>query len=80
MNKQDTYPKICPLINHTKVFCEQENIDGYPLRKGQEEFCRSENGTSYRDLCPMFSAWWHRTKMKEQIKSERQVERQGENR
>lgn len=73
-NNNDARPKICPLINHTKVFCEQESgPDGFPLRKGQEEFCTSKNNKSYIDCCPMFSAWWHRTKMKEQNKMERRI-------
>lgn len=77
-----SFPKVCPLINHSKVFCEQENrLDGKPLRKGKEDFCYSLHNESYAEVCPMYSSWWHRTKMKTEIsQAARERERDGRRR
>ena len=61
-------PLVCPLINHDKVFCEREmSKNGFPLQKGVEWMCTSKNNTSFLN-CPMYSAWYIRTMMKEEIK------------
>jgi len=71
-DRNGSFPKVCPLINHSKVFCEQENrLDGTPLKKGKEDFCFTLHEESYADVCPMYSSWWHRTKMKTEISQQR---------
>ena len=60
-------PRICPLINHTKVPCAGEGKEG--LIQGEEQMCRSIGGASYEN-CSIFSGWYWRTKMKTNERNE----------